>query len=197
MSEISGALDALLAEVRACTVCAAQLPLGPRPVVQAAAGARLLIVSQAPSRAVHLSRVPWDDASGARLRDWLAVPAPVFYDPEQVALLPRGLCYPGVAAGGGDAPPRPECAPLWHARLRAALPGVRLTLLVGGYAQAAYFGDRRTLTARVGDLAGRPAALFALPHPSWRATGWMRRNPWFEAKVLPALRDAVAAALRN
>src|SRR5580698_11269386 len=122
-------LDATLAEVRACTVCAAHLPLGPRPIVQLGAGARLVIVGQAPSSRVHAGGVPWRDDSGDRLRDWLGLDAATFYDPHRVALLPMGLCYPG-AGNGADLPPRPECAPLWHDRLLAFLPPNRLMLLV-------------------------------------------------------------------
>ena len=189
-------LDTLLAEVRGCTVCAAHLPLGPRPVVQLAATARLVIIGQAPGSKVHASGVPWQDDSGERLRAWIGLDAATFYDPTQVALLPMGFCYPG-AAGGADLPPRPECAPLWHARLLAALPARRLTLLVGMHAQRAYLGAARgtTLTAAVQAFAQAPAGRFPLPHPSWRSQGWMRRNPWFEQQVLPALRQAVRHSL--
>ena len=191
------ALAALLREVRTCTVCAAALPLGPRPIVQAGTRARILIIGQAPGRAVHMSGVPWDDPSGERLRDWTGIASTTFYDPDRVALLPMGLCYPGVSPGGGDAPPRRECAPLWHAPIRALLPNVRLTLLVGRFSQAAYLGRGRTMTALVADIAGAPPGLLALPHPAWRATGWMRRNPWFEADVLPVLRSRVAGGLAD
>ncbi|MCW5747432.1 MAG: uracil-DNA glycosylase family protein [Alphaproteobacteria bacterium] len=189
-------LDALLAEVRACTVCAAHLPHGPRPVVQVAAGARLVIVGQAPGARVHASGVPWDDDSGTRLRDWTGLDTATFYDPMRVALLPMGFCYPGAGAGA-DLPPRPECAPLWHDRLMAALPGSRLLLLVGIHAQGRYLAARRakTLTETVRDFRSFLPGHFPLPHPSWRSTGWMKRNPWFETDVLPALRTAVRDAL--
>ncbi len=190
-------LSALLGDIRACSVCAAALPLGPRPIVQAGATARLLIIGQAPGTRVHGSGIPWDDPSGDRLRDWTGLDTAAFYDPAQVALMPMGFCYPGVAVSGGDAPPRRECAPLWHARLRAALPDIRLTLLVGSYAQAAYLGRKATLTDAVRDFAITPPGIFPLPHPSWRSTGWMARNPWFAADVLPALRTQVVAALRG
>jgi uracil-DNA glycosylase len=189
------ALGALLDEIRSCCVCSANLPLGPRPIVQAASGARLLIIGQAPGTRVHESGVPWDDASGDRLREWTGLAPQRFYDPAQVALMPMGFCYPGVAKSGGDAPPRPECALLWHDRLRAELTGVRLTLLVGSFAQKAYLGRSATLTDAVRQFATAPAGLFPLPHPSWRSTGWMRRNPWFEADVLPALRGAINAVI--
>lgn len=189
-------LAALLAEIRGCAVCAAHLPLGPRPIVQIAAGARLVIIGHAPGAKVHASGVPWQDDSGERLREWTGLAAASFYDAEQVALLPMGFCYPG-AAKGADLPPRPECAPLWHARALAAMPQCRLTLLVGLHAQRRYLAASRamTLTQAVRSFRDAPPGCFPLPHPSWRSTGWMRRNPWFAAEVLPALRAAVGAAL--
>lgn len=191
------ALPALLREIRACALCAAHLPLGPRPIVQAGGGARLLIIGQAPGTAVHASGVPWDDPSGDRLRDWTGIGTATFYDPGRVALMPMGFCYPGKVAGAGDAPPRVECAPTWHARLLGALPDVRLTLLVGLYAQAAYArAPAGSLTDRVRHQTDANDAILSLPHPSWRSTGWMRRNPWFETDILPLLRARVAAALR-
>ena len=190
-----GDLTRLLGEIRGCTVCAASLPLGPRPIVQAGSGARVLIIGQAPGIRVHESGVPWDDASGQRLREWTGIATTNFYDPACVALMPMGFCYPGVAASGGDAPPRRECAPLWHDRLRAALGDVRLTLLVGHHAQKAYLGRAVSMAAAVREFAAAPGGMFPLPHPSWRSTGWMKRNPWFEAEVLPVLRGRVIAAL--
>ena len=186
----------LLVEVRRCTVCAASLPHGPRPIVQAGAGARLLIIGQAPGSRVHASGVPWADDSGDRLRDWLGLDGERFYDPGTVALMPMGFCYPGKGSGA-DLPPRTECAPLWHDRLLALLPARRLTLLVGGHAQARYLprGAAKTMTDAVRGFALAPPGLFALPHPSWRSTGWMTRNPWFADAVLPALRASVAEAI--
>jgi uracil-DNA glycosylase len=140
-----GALDALLREVRACTICTAQLPLGPRPIVQAGADARLLIVGQAPGTRVHASGIPWDDASGRRLREWLQVDAATFYDAQRIALVPMGFCYPGKA-GSGDAPPRPECRASWHPRLLPLLPRIRLTLLIGNHAHAHFLGAERKPT---------------------------------------------------
>lgn len=190
-------LAALLTDIRACAHCAAHLPLGPRPVVQAAATARLLIIGQAPGTRVHETGVPWNDPSGERLREWTGIAPETFYDPAIVAIMPMGFCYPGKVAGGGDLPPRPECAPLWHARLRAQMPDIRLTLLVGQYAHKAYLPKGSgSLTAAVRDFGAHLPALFPLPHPSWRSTGWMRRNAWFEARTLPILRDRVDAALR-
>ncbi|MBX9797106.1 uracil-DNA glycosylase family protein [Sphingomonas sp.] len=185
---------ALRDQIAACVHCAAMLPHDPRPVVQFGEGARLLIIGQAPGSRVHASGVPWDDDSGDRLRDWTGIGRADFYDADRVALVPMGFCYPGKGANA-DLPPRPECAPLWHARVLALLPPDRLTLLVGIHAQDHYLADRRTLTERVRDWATAGPRVFPLPHPSWRSTGWMKRNPWFEADVLPALRAAVTAAL--
>ena len=192
----SDPLERLLREVRACVVCAADLPLGPRPVVQAASGARLLIIGQAPGTRVHASGIPWSDPSGERLRDWTGIDATTFYDPATVALMPMGFCYPGIAPSGGDAPPRPQCAPLWHAPLREHLTAVSLTLLVGLFAQKAYLPKGGwTLTQAVRGEIPVPPNMVALPHPSWRSTGWMRRNPWFEAEILPGLRTRVHAVV--
>jgi len=183
-------LAALLAEVRGCRVCEADLPLGPRPVLRAEASARLMIIGQAPGTRVHDSGVPWDDASGDRLRDWLAIGRDVFYDAGRVAIVPMGFCYPGRDKNGGDRPPRPECAPLWHARLHAMLPNVALTLLVGRYAQAHYLGRAagKSVVEAVRAWRDHMPAYLPLPHPSWRTRSWAARNPWFEAEVIPALR---------
>ena len=194
---LAGKLAGILAEARACTVCAPFLPLGPRPIVQAGAGARVLIVGQAPGSKVHLSGVPWDDASGDRLREWTGLDLGTFFDPERVALMPMGFCYPGAEPKDGDKPPRPECAPLWHKRLLAEMAGIRLTLLVGLYAQNAYLKlpAAASLTETVRAFATAAPGFFPLPHPSWRSTGWMRRNSWFEADCVPALRSRVAVAI--
>jgi uracil-DNA glycosylase len=187
------ALQKIIAEARACRVCEAHLPLGPRPVLRAAPQARLMIIGQAPGTRVHESGVPWDDRSGERLRDWLRTPNEVFYDEAKVAIVPMGFCYPGVDAKGGDKPPRPECAPLWHPPLRSALEKVELTLLVGMYAQAHYLGKRRqkTLTETVRHWRDYLPDFLPLPHPSWRNTAWLKKNPWFEEDLLPALRRRV------
>lgn len=192
-------LDALLRRVRACTLCAPHLPLGPRPVLQAAAGARLLIAGQAPGRKVHASGIPFDDASGERLRAWLGLSRAVFYDPTRVAILPMGFCYPGRGPSG-DAPPRPECAPAWRAALLERLPRVALTVALGQYALAWHLPHaRHGVTAAVRDwqrwLAGPGPHTIALPHPSPRNNGWLRRNPWFEAELLPLVRARVAVVL--
>ena len=190
-------LEALLAEVRACRLCASNLPLGPNPVVRAAAGARILIIGQAPGTKVHESGIPWNDPSGERLRDWMAVTPETFYDQSRIAIVPMGYCYPGRLPRGGDAPPRPECAPTWHPSLLEKLPGIELTLLIGQYAQARYLSaDRaKTLTETVRAFERYGPDTLPLPHPSWRNTAWMRKNPWFEADLLPVLRSRVAAAL--
>jgi len=189
-------LAELLAEVRACRRCAADLPLGPRPVLRAKPGARLLIVGQAPGTRVHATGVPWNDPSGDRLRDWMAVDRATFYDDSRIAIVPMGFCYPGRDARGGDRPPRSECAPIWHGPLRSLLPNVRLTLLVGRYAHRYYLSPpHRSAAERVRAYTEVRGRFFPLPHPSWRTTAWRRRHPWFEAEVLPTLRARVAAVL--
>jgi uracil-DNA glycosylase len=187
---------ALLAEIAGCRVCAAQLAAGPRPIVQLSATAPILIIGQAPGAKVHASGTPWKDDSGDRLRAWAGLDAAEFYDPAKVALMPMGFCYPGKASGG-DLPPRPECAPLWHARILGLLPEDRLTLLVGAYAQAYYLPrrPRRTLTETVRAFRDLGPAVIPLPHPAWRVTLWMKKNPWFEAELLPLLAAQVRARL--
>jgi uracil-DNA glycosylase len=186
----------ILDEVAACRVCAAHLPHGPRPVLQASASARLLIVGQAPGRRVHDTGIPWNDLSGDLLRAWLQLPRECFYDASEIAIVPAGFCYPGKGAAG-DLPPRPECAPLWHPRLLAAMPHIRLTILIGRYAQALYLGKhcKPTLTETVARYADYLPHYFPLPHPSPRNRYWLGRNPWFAREVLPALRAHVAAVL--
>ncbi|MBD2842217.1 uracil-DNA glycosylase family protein [Erythrobacter sp. KMU-140] len=171
------------------------MPLGPRPVVQFSPRSRILIIGQAPGTKVHASGVPWDDDSGHRLRGWLGLDKDAFYDPDLVAIMPMGFCYPGKAKGG-DAPPRKECAPQWHGAIKEHLPADRLTLLVGSYAQAHYLPETRRLSLTERVRRGSEFAPFLpLPHPSWRVRMWMARNPWFEAEMLPRLRRAVAARL--
>jgi uracil-DNA glycosylase len=195
---MTASLDRLLAEIRACRICEAHLPLGPRPVVQASATSRLLIVSQAPGRKVHETGIPFNDPSGDRLRDWLGIDRDTFYDAGKIAIAPMGFCFPGTGKGG-DLPPRPECAPAWHPRLFPLLAEVRLTLAFGQYALAGLLGDRRgrTLTDTVLAWRGHLArGVLPLPHPSPRNRLWLTRNPWFETELLPELRQLVAAALR-
>lgn len=189
MSQLSG----LLHDVRACTLCAEHLPLGPRPVVQLHPAARLLIVGQAPGTKVHETGIPFNDPSGDRLREWLGVDRQTFYNPAKIALMPSGFCYPGRAPNGGDLPPRKECAPHWHHRLRPELPDIALTLLVGQYAQALYLGRARKRTLGETVLAWRDYLpdYWPTPHPSWRVNHWLKKNSWYETDVLPALRRRV------
>jgi uracil-DNA glycosylase len=201
-------LACLLREVRACRVCAKYLPLGPRPILRLASSASLLIVGQAPGSKVHESGIPWSDPSGDRLRNWMNLDRSVFYDESRVAIVPMGFCYPGAAKDSGDNPPRLECAPLWHERVLGYLPNLQLTLLVGRYAQRHYLTAARnnSVTDTVRAFADYGPKFFPLPHPSWRSAIWMRKNPWFEQTVIPALRewmqklfatDLVDRAVRN
>jgi uracil-DNA glycosylase len=191
---LTESFESLLAEVRACRVCANVLPLGPHPILQLSPTARVLIASQAPGIRAHKSGLPFMDRSGERLREWLGWSTDRFYDAGKVAIIPMGLCYPGRASNGGDAPPRPECAPIWRERLLAQLPALRLTLLVGTYAQNYVLGSGQ-LTQRVREFRTFLPDYFPLPHPSWRSGIWMTKNQWFESEVLSALRSSVAAAL--
>jgi uracil-DNA glycosylase len=185
-------LSTLSREARACRFCEKQLPQAPKPIFRVGKAARLLIVGQAPGRLVHQTGIPWNDPSGEVLRGWLALDREAFYDTSRIAIVPVGLCYPGTV-NGADLPPCRECAPLWQPRFRAALPDIRLTLLVGAYAQAFYLQDRRkkTLGDTVRAFRDYLPEFFPLPHPSWRNIGWLERNPWFAKDVLPALRRRV------
>ena len=189
-------LDDLLVEVRNCRVCEGHLPFPPRPVLQVSRHARLLIIGQAPGIRVQQSGVPWDDASGNRLREWLQVSPHTFYESGLIGIIPMGFCFPG-SGSSGDAPPRPECAPLWHSRILAQLPEVKLTMLIGTYAQNYYLQNQRTtsLTETVKQYSNILPAYFPLPHPSPRNRFWMSKNPWFETEVIPQLRLQVAAAM--
>jgi uracil-DNA glycosylase len=187
------ALQRLFAEVRSCTLCAAQLPLGPRPVLRGHASARLLVMSQAPGTRVHETGLSFNDRSGDRLRAWMALERDAFYDERRVAIMPMGMCYPGRFARGGDKPPRPECAPQWHGRVLAALPRIELTLLVGSYAIDYYLPADRAMTATVARWRDFLPRYLPLPHPSWRTLHWEQRNPWFMAELVPELRRLVAA----
>lgn len=187
-------LDQLLAAVRQCRACEAHLPLGPRPVLQAGAAARILIVGQAPGARVHASGIPWDDASGERLRRWLGLDAAAFYDASTIAIIPMGYCYPG-RGNSGDLPPRRECATLWLDQLLAALPNIELTLLIGLHAQRHFLGSRRksSLTETVRAWREFGPHYLPLPHPSPRNTPWFQRHPWFEDELLPTLRERIAS----
>ncbi|KDM91987.1 uracil-DNA glycosylase family protein [Photobacterium galatheae] len=185
------ALPALLHQIRQCSLCQAHLPLGPRPVIQASSEARLMIVGQAPGTRVHDTGIPWNDPSGDRLRRWLDLDRETFYDPSRIAIMPMGLCYPGKGKSG-DLPPRPECAPQWHGQVWPLLPNVGMTLLVGQYAQNYYLSDKpKTLTDTVRAWRQWAPTYLPLPHPSPRNTLWLKKNPWFEADVVPYIRDYV------
>jgi uracil-DNA glycosylase len=190
-------LPTLLGEIRACRLCEAELPLGANPVLRAKSSARLLIVGQAPGVKVHDSGIPWNDASGIRLRHWMGLDREHFYNERDVAIVPMGFCYPGRGSAG-DLPPRPECARTWHPRLLPLLPNIELTLLIGHYAQAFMLGDRRkkTLTDTVRAYAQYMPRVIPLPHPSPRNQLWLKMNPWFETDLVPLLRGEVAALLR-
>ncbi|MFT5658043.1 MAG: uracil-DNA glycosylase [Gammaproteobacteria bacterium] len=187
----------LLSEVRACTLYADHLPLGPRPVLQLDPQARVLIVGQAPGRKVHESSVPFDDASGKRLREWMGIDHDVFYDPQQVAISPMGFCFPGTGKSG-DLPTRLECIPAWREALLNQLPNLELTLVLGQYAQAYHFGDKfKTVTAVVESWADYWPTQLPLPHPSPRNNIWLRRNPWFELELIPKLQIRVSNLLAH
>ncbi|MDX2143606.1 MAG: uracil-DNA glycosylase family protein [Rhodospirillaceae bacterium] len=190
-------LASVLKDVRACTLCAQHFKHDPRPVVRISSTARVLIIGQAPGTKVHASGVPWDDRSGDRLREWLGVDRDTFYDEARIAIMPMGFCFPGQDKKGGDLPPRPECAPLWHPRLLPLMPQVDLTILIGQYAQARYLGEARkaTLTDTVKAWKNFRSKFLPLPHPSWRNTGWLKLNPWFEKELLPVLRRQVKKLL--
>ncbi|MCB0700437.1 MAG: uracil-DNA glycosylase family protein [Chitinophagales bacterium] len=182
----------LIAEIQACTTCAAHLPHGVRPVLQAGTKAKLIIIGQAPGRKVHDSGIPWDDASGNQLRKWLGIDKDLFYNPDVIALVPMGFCYPGKGAGG-DLPPRPECAPQWHPSLLKNMKQVQLTLLIGQYAQQHYLKDniKENLTETVRAHKEYLPKYLPLPHPSPRNRFWLSKNPWFEKEVIPILQDIV------
>lgn len=189
---------ATVEQVKACTLCVRHLPFAPRPVLQIHPNACILIVGQAPGRQVQQSGIPFDDVSGQRLRDWMGVDKALFYNPQKIAILPMGFCYPGKGPSG-DLPPRPECALQWRARLLQLMPNIRLTLLIGRYAQGWHLQQRNktTLTETVSAWREYWPAQLPLPHPSPRNNGWLKRNPWFEQQVLPVLRDAVAQIAIN
>ncbi len=191
-------LDDLLTQIRACTVCAPYLPHVVRPVVQASKEACILIAGQAPGRRVHNSGIPFDDPSGDRLRQWLGVDRQTFYDPQKFAIVPMGFCFPGTGKSG-DLPPRTECAPLWQDKLHAALPNIQLRLTIGQYAQNWHLGNRRarTLTDTVKNWRAFWPDILPIPHPSPRNQMWLRKNPWFEADVIPVLQTRLRQLLQD
>ena len=187
-------LSKLLIEVRACTVCSKHLRLGPRPIIRASASAKIMIIGQAPGTKVHASGVPWDDESGKRLRSWMGLAPDVFYDETKIAIVPMGFCYPGKGKSG-DLPPRPECAPLWHDKVLELLPDIRLTLLIGKYAQQHYLANKQkgSLTETVrGWRDYLTLGYLPLVHPSPRNGIWLARNTWFEREVVLELKTRVA-----
>lgn len=187
-----------IADVRACRLCEAHLPLGPRPILQWHPGARILIAGQAPGRRAHESGIPFSDASGDRLRDWLGVDKATFYDPRRIAILPMGFCYPG-SSQTGDLPPRPECAATWRRRLLAGLKDIQLTLVIGRYAADWHLPDSagQPLTEIVSAWQQHWPEILPMPHPSPRNQRWLRENPWFARDVLPRLRTRVAKLLKD
>ena len=192
-------LQDILNDIRACRACAGVLPHTPRPVVWVFPETRLLICGQAPGRRVHESGLPFTDPSGDRLRDWMGVEYETFYADPRIRVAAQAFCYPGTAPKGGDYPPPTRCAELWRSQLLGALPQMELTLLVGGYAQTWALGDRakRTMTDTVRAWREYAPDLLVLPHPSWRNTAWLKKNPWFEAEVLPYLRERVRRILTS
>lgn len=183
-------LSRLLDKIERCTLCKEHLPDAPRPVLRVSTTASVLIVGQAPGARVHASGIPWDDASGKRLRQWLGMDRKVFHDATRIAIMPVGFCYPGTSPAGGDLPPRNECAPMWHGKVLAHLDRIALTVLVGNYAHARFLGDRRrnSVTETVSAWRHYLPNHLVLPHPSWRTIAWQARNPWFDDELLPDAR---------
>ncbi len=190
-------LQSLLTEIHACTICEAHLEDGSRPVLQIHQNARVLIAGQAPGRKVHEMGVPFDDASGRRLREWMGVTRDVFYDPEQIAIVPMGFCYPGTGKSG-DLPPRPECVPAWRERVLGHLPRLEVTLVIGMYAQAYHLTrDHSRVTETVRSWGFYWPKVVPLPHPSPRNNIWLQRNPWFSKELLPMLRQRISHVLAD
>ncbi len=190
-------MEKLLSEIRSCNVCTPFLELGSRPVVSASPESRILIIGQAPGTSVHKTGIPWNDPSGRKLREWMNITDKEFYNPQKIGLMPMGFCYPGKGKSG-DLPPRKECAPLWHPPLLQLMPGLKLTLLIGQYAQAYYLGKnaRATLTETVRNYKTYGPGYIPLPHPSPRNRIWLKRNPWFENEIVPDLQKQVAEILQ-
>jgi len=191
-------LQSLVQEMRQCRLCEGEMSRAPNPVFQLSKDAKVLVAGQAPGNLADMTGTPFNDPSGDRLRDWMGVSRDEFYDASRLAILPMGFCFPGYDAKGGDLPPMKRCADVWRQRVLDQLPGIEVILLIGGYAQRWHLGQRmeKTLTETVANWKSyRSDHMFTLPHPSWRNTAWLKRNPWFEAEVLPELRRAVRSAL--
>ena len=193
----SQSLPALLRDIRACQICASALPHAPRPVLRATSSARIVIAGQAPGTRVHESGMPFTDPSGDRLRDWMGVDSETFYNDKLIAIVPMGFCFPGLDDKGGDLPPRRECAPAWRSSVFTHLNNVKLTLLVGSYAQNWHLKDSRkpTLSETVKAFKEYGPELLPLPHPSWRNNAWLKKNPWFTDDLLPHLRRRISRIL--
>jgi len=196
------AAENLTSAITACRLCATRFAATatghePRPVVWFRPGARILIAGQAPGLRVHQAGRPFADPSGVRLRAWLGMTEAEFYDLSRVAVVPMSFCFPGYDAKGSDLPPPPVCARTWRAQVLAALPGLHLTILVGGHAQRWHLATRQGVTDCVRGWRDQGPGVFPLPHPSWRNTAWLKRNPWFEAELLPELRSRVRAELEG
>ncbi|MEE9380415.1 MAG: uracil-DNA glycosylase family protein [Hyphomonadaceae bacterium] len=189
--------ETYLKELRACTLCKADMERAPNPILQVSPTARILIAGQAPGNLADTTGIPFNDPSGDRLRDWMGVTRDEFYDAGRIAIVPMGFCFPGYDKSGGDIPPMKRCAGVWHEDLMARLPDIRLKLLVGGYAQKWHLKEKaaKTLTETVRNWRDLGDELFPTPHPSWRNTGWLKRNPWFEAEMVPVLRASVRSLL--
>lgn len=183
----------LLNDIKSCTLCADVLPLGPKPILQFSRKSEILIVGQAPGVQAHESGIPWNDASGRRLRDWLQLPEQIFYDPKKTAIVPMGFCYPGKGSSG-DLPPRPECRTLWLDTIVSSLHHIKIKIVIGNYA-ASYFCEKKNLSDLINNYATGTEPLIVLPHPSPRNNIWLAKNKWFEAKALPLIREKMSRAV--
>ncbi len=188
-------LDELLADIRACRICAKYIE--PRPIIRASSTAKICIIAQAPGIRVHETGLSFNDPSGDRLRDWMGVDRDTFYDESKIAIIGMGFCFPGYDANGGDKPPRKECAEAWHDKLFAVLPRFPLTLLVGSYAQLRYIETKANMTETVKNWRSYGPRRIPLPHPSWRNNAWLKKNPWFSQDLLPYLRKRIRTLLKN
>jgi uracil-DNA glycosylase len=191
-------MEKLLQQIKKCRACEKYLESGVNPIISASSKSKIVIVGQAPGRIVHNTSIPWNDKSGDNLRSWLGIDKPTFYNADVIALMPMGFCYPGTGKTG-DLPPRPECAPLWHTKLLAKMPDVKLILLIGQYAQNYYLGDKTksTLTESVRNFKSYLPQYFLLPHPSPRNNIWQAKNDWFGSEVLPELKKQIHKILKS